>query len=173
MSDTHADLNVIEMTAEIVSAYVRNNSVPASELPALLQSVHETLGAIVNGAKQEVSKEPLQPKVPVKKSVTNDYIICLEDGKRFKSLKRHLYSAYGMTPQDYRTKWNLAKDYPMVAPAYASARSNLAKTMGLGRKSSAPAPEATQASVEPAPSTAPEPEAAPVKKTRRRTKVEA
>ena len=137
MSETQPDLNVIEMAAEIVSAYVRNNSVPVSELPTLLQSVHEALGGILTGAKPEAPKEPLQPKVPVKKSVTTEYIVCLEDGKRFKSLKRHLHSEHGLSPQDYREKWGLAKDYPMVAPAYADARSNLAKTMGLGRKAGA------------------------------------
>ncbi len=154
MSDTPPDLNVVEMAAEIVSAYVRNNSVPVSELPALLQSVHDSLGNILNGAKPEVVKEPPQPKVPVKKSVTNDYIVCLEDGKRFKSLKRHLHSEHGLSPQEYRDKWGLAKDYPMVAPAYADARSNLAKTMGLGRKAGTPAlemPEPEADVVEPAP----------------------
>ncbi|RYC31901.1 MucR family transcriptional regulator [Lichenibacterium minor] len=175
MSDTPPDLNVVEMAAEIVSAYVRNNSVPVSELPALLQSVHDSLGNILNGAKPEPVKEPPQPKVPVKKSVTNDYIVCLEDGKRFKSLKRHLHSEHGLSPQEYREKWGLAKDYPMVAPAYADARSNLAKTMGLGRKAGTPAlesaePEVEAAEPEPAPA-APEPEPAaaeePAKKPRR------
>ena len=150
MSDIQPDLNVVEMAAEIVSAYVRNNSVPVSELPALLQSVHESLGSILNGSKPEAIKEPPQPKVAVKKSVTNDYIVCLEDAKRFKSLKRHLHSEHGLSPQEYRDKWGLGKDYPMVAPAYADARSNLAKTMGLGRKAGtsavgAPEPEAVEA----------------------------
>ena len=168
MSDTPPDLNVVEMAAEIVSAYVRNNSVPVRELPALLQSVHDSLGNILNGAKPEVVKEPPQPKVPVKKSVTNDYIVCLEDGKRFKSLKRHLHSEHGLSPQEYRDKWGLAKDYPMVAPAYADARSNLAKTMGLGRKAGTPAlemPEPDAEVVEPAPEPAKADEAA--KKPRR------
>ena len=168
------------MAAEIVSAYVRNNSVPVGDLPTLLQSVHEALGGILNGAKPEAVKEPPQPKVPVKKSITNDYLICLEDGKRFKSLKRHLQSAYGLSPQEYREKWGLPKDYPMVAPSYADARSNLAKTMGLGRKAGAPAPQAREpefdlpeppaAEPEPAePEEAPEVEAAeePAKKPRR------
>ncbi len=174
MSETQPDLNVIEMAAEIVSAYVRNNSVPVGELPTLLQSVHEALGGILTGAKPEAPKEPLQPKVPVKKSVTTEYIVCLEDGKRFKSLKRHLHSEHGLSPQDYREKWGLAKDYPMVAPAYADARSNLAKTMGLGRKAGAmptlempepePEPEVTEA--EPEPTAKAEPTA---KKPRRRS----
>ena len=163
MSDISPDLNVVEMAAEIVSAYVRNNSVPVSELPALLQSVHEALGNILTGAKPEAVKEPPQPKVPVKKSVTNDYIVCLEDGKRFKSLKRHLHSEHGLSPQEYRDKWGLGKDYPMVAPAYADARSNLAKTMGLGRKAGTPAAEMPEPeAAEPEPPPAPEPEAGKV-----------
>ena len=163
MSDISLDLNVVEMAAEIVSAYVRNNSVPVSELPALLQSVHEALGNILTGAKPEAVKEPPQPKVPVKKSVTNDYIVCLEDGKRFKSLKRHLHSEHGLSPQEYRDKWGLGKDYPMVAPAYADARSNLAKTMGLGRKAGTPAAEMPEPeAAEPEPAPAPEPEAGKV-----------
>ncbi len=164
MSDVNTDIDLIEMAAEIVSAYVRNNSVPAGELPQLLQSIHGALNGIVSGPKPEAIKELPQPKVPVKKSVTDDFIICLEDGKRFKSLKRHLHSEHGLSPQEYRAKWGLAKDYPMVAPAYASARSNLAKTLGLGRKSTVPA--ATPV----APPPAPEPESVPVaaKKPRRR-----
>ncbi|WP_428981002.1 MucR family transcriptional regulator [Lichenibacterium dinghuense] len=166
MSDDAPDLNVVEMAAEIVSAYVRNNSVPVGELPALLQSVHESLGSILHGPKPEAVKEPPQPKVPVKKSVTNDYIVCLEDGKRFKSLKRHLHSEHGLSPQEYRDKWGLGKDYPMVAPAYADARSNLAKTMGLGRKAGTPALEMPEPEPEldiPEPEPAAEPEPEPVK----------
>src|ERR1700709_73764 len=98
MSDTNTDLNLIEMAAEIVSAYVRNNSVPATDLPQLLQSIHHSLNDIVNGPKPDMVKEPPQPKVPVKKSVTDEFIICLEDGKRFKSLKRHLHSEHGLSP---------------------------------------------------------------------------
>ncbi len=169
MSDANTELNLIEMAAEIVSAYVRNNSVPASDLPGLLQSVHGSLGSIVNGPKPEVAKEPQQPKVPVKKSVTDDFIICLEDGKRFKSLKRHLHSEHGLSPQEYRAKWGLAKDYPMVAPAYANARSSLAKTLGLGRKSTAPAAEPKPAAPPPAPAE-PEVTSAAAKKPRRRAK---
>ncbi|HEX4768164.1 MAG TPA: MucR family transcriptional regulator [Lichenihabitans sp.] len=146
MTDSDQDLNLMEMAAEIVSAYVRNNSVPAGELPQLLQSVHGSLGSIVNGPKSEPVKEPQQPKVPIKKSVTDDFIVCLEDGKRFKSLKRHLHSEHGLSPQEYRAKWALPKDYPMVAPAYASARSSLAKTLGLGRKAPSATAEPTEAS---------------------------
>ena len=127
-----------ELTAEIVSAYVARNNVPASELPSLLQNVHAALGQIANGGVHEEPKtEELKPAVPIKKSVTDDYLISLETGKKFKSLKRHLMTSYGMSPDDYRTKWGLPKDYPMVAPAYAKSRSALAKSLGLGRK---PAP---------------------------------
>ena len=163
MTDSDQDPNLMEMAAEIVSAYVRNNSVPAGELPQLLHSVHSSLGSIVNGPKPEPVKEPQQPKVPIKKSVTDDFIVCLEDGKRFKSLKRHLHSEHGLSPQEYRAKWALPKDYPMVAPAYAHARSSLAKTLGLGRKAPAVMAEPTEAS----PAAPPEGGDAPAKKTRR------
>jgi predicted transcriptional regulator len=123
----------VEIIAEIVSAYVSNNPVPAAELPALIVSVAAALGGLASGAAAE-AHEPQKPAVLIKKSVTPDYIISLEDGKKFKSLKRHLMSHYGMTPDEYRVKWNLPSDYPMVAPNYAAARSQLAKKMGLGRK---------------------------------------
>ena len=128
-----ADLT--ELTAEIVSAYVARNNVPPGDLPALLQNVHAALGKLGGApAVDEAPVEPLKPAVPVRKSITDDYLISLENGQRFKSLKRHLMTAYGMTPQQYREKWGLPKDYPMVAPAYAASRSNLAKSLGLGRK---------------------------------------
>lgn len=123
----------IELTAEIVSAYVSNNPVPIGELPGFIASVHTALAALT-GASKEVPAPELKPAVNPKKSVHDDYIVCLEDGKKFKSLKRHLMSHYGLTPEDYRAKWNLPADYPMVAPNYAAARSALAKKMGLGRK---------------------------------------
>jgi predicted transcriptional regulator len=123
----------IELAAEIVSAFVSNNSLPVTELPALIASVHATLGRL-SGAKAEEKAEPPTPAVSVKRSVTPDYIVCLEDGKKFKSLKRHLRTRYDMTPDQYRAKWNLASDYPMVAPNYAAARSELAKSMGLGQQ---------------------------------------
>ncbi|TKT79979.1 MucR family transcriptional regulator [Aquamicrobium sp. LC103] len=127
----------IELTADIVSAYVSNNPVPAAELPALIESIHGTLRALA-GAAPAGDSEPFQkPAVPIKKSVHDDYIICLEDGKKFKSLKRHLTTYYGMTPDDYRAKWGLPRDYPMVAPGYAAVRSEMAKKMGLGRKKAA------------------------------------
>jgi predicted transcriptional regulator len=123
---------VIEMTADIVSAFVSNNSVPAQELPALIQSVHRALSG-VTATPEVVEAAPREPAVPVKKSVHPDFLVCLEDGRKFKSLKRHLRTKYNMSPEDYRSRWGLAKDYPMVAPNYAKARSDLAKQMGLGQ----------------------------------------
>src|SRR3954471_8905026 len=133
MEQTQSPLNVVELAADIVSAYVSNNSVSSAELPGLIGEVHRALAKLQNGAPEPVAPE-LKPAVPVKKSVMPDYIICLEDGRQFKSLKRHLRTAFDMTPAQYREKWNLPHDYPMVAPNYAAARSNLAKTMGLGQK---------------------------------------
>lgn len=123
---------VIEMTADIVSAYVGNNSVSAADLPALIQSVHRALSGISGGA-EPVEVAPKEPAVPIRRSVTPDYLVCLEDGRKFKSLKRHLRTKYNMSPEEYRTKWGLEKNYPMVAPNYAKARSDLAKQMGLGQ----------------------------------------
>jgi predicted transcriptional regulator len=133
MSDTLATSNYIELAADIVSAYVSNNSVPSGDLPSLISDVHSALLKVGGGA-IEVPAEAPKPAVPVKKSVTPDYIICLEDGKKFKSLKRHLRTQYNMTPEQYREKWGLPVDYPMVAPNYAKARSELAKEMGLGQQ---------------------------------------
>lgn len=127
---------LIELTADIVSAYVSNNPVPLGELPALIGQVHAALKGTVGGSPEK--PEALKPAVPIKKSVTPDYIISLEDGKKFKSLKRHLSTHYGLTPDEYRAKWGLPADYPMVAPNYAAARSALAKTIGLGRKPNEP-----------------------------------
>lgn len=125
----------LEHAADIVAAYVANNSLPASELPALLQSVHAALVGLSVGVAAAAVPEPRkEPAVPIKKSVTADFIICLEDGKKFKSLKRHLRTAYDMSPEQYRAKWGLPSDYPMVAPNYAKARSALALNMGLGQK---------------------------------------
>jgi predicted transcriptional regulator len=138
MSDT-GSTDFIELAADIVSAYVSNNSLAASELPGLINDVHSAL-LRVNGGSVAVAPPPpaeaggLRPAVPIKKSVTSDYIICLEDGKKFKSLKRHLRTQYDMSPEEYREKWSLAPDYPMVAPNYAKARSQLAKQMGLGQQ---------------------------------------
>ena len=123
---------IIEMTADIVSAYVGNNMVPPAELPYLIQSVHSALSN-VSGAAEVVETAPKEPAVPVKRSITPGFLVCLEDGRKFKSLKRHLRTKYNMSPEDYRAKWGLPKDYPMVAPDYAKARSELAKQMGLGQ----------------------------------------
>jgi predicted transcriptional regulator len=126
------DIGTMELTADIVAAYVSHNSLAMDALPALIHSVDQCLKRLGQPAapKQELE---LVPAVPIKKSVSPDFIICLEDGKAFKSLKRHLKAAYDMTPEDYRTKWRLAPDYPMVAPNYAAARSALAKSSGLGQ----------------------------------------
>ena len=130
--DENTNELIISLTAEIVSAYVTKNPISSGELPALIGQVHSSIASLASGG--PAVQEPLKPAVPIKKSVTPDYIISLEDGKKFKSLKRHLGSAYGMTPDEYRAKWGLPADYPMVAPNYAAARSELARTMGLGRK---------------------------------------
>jgi len=123
---------IIEMTAEIVAAYVENNTISTGDLPALIQSVHRALSSVSSGA-DAVEAAPKEPAVPVRRSITADFLICLEDGRKFKSLKRHLRTKYNLSPEDYRAKWGLAKDYPMVAPNYAKARSDLAKQMGLGQ----------------------------------------
>ena len=129
--DTRAEY--IELAAEIVSAYVSHNPVPSADLPGLIADVHSALAGLGEKA-ADTPLEPPKPAVPIKRSVTPDFIICLEDGKKFKSLKRHLRTQYDMTPEEYREKWGLAPDYPMVAPNYARARSELAKEMGLGQQ---------------------------------------
>lgn len=136
MSEQNDEL--IALTASIVAAYVTRNNVPAADLPRLIASTHAALAGLA-GPPAPVMAEPLVPAVPIRRSVTPDAIICLEDGRAFKSLKRHLSASYGMTPDQYRAKWNLPVDYPMVAPNYAEARSALAKSMGLGRKGAAAA----------------------------------
>ena len=133
MTDTSASAGYIELTADIVSAYVSNNTVSAAEIPNLISQVHTALMRVSAG-QSDAQPEPLKPAVSVKKSITPDFLICLEDGKKFKSLKRHLRTQYNMTPEAYREKWGLAPDYPMVAPNYAAARSQLAKEMGLGQQ---------------------------------------
>ena len=124
--------DLVEMTADIVSAYVSANSVAAQDLSALIRTVHSALSEVASAAAPAAAEHNQEPAVAIKKSVTPDYIICLEDGKKFKSLKRHLRTRYGMNPDEYRAKWGLPHDYPMVAPNYAKERSNLAKRMGLG-----------------------------------------
>jgi predicted transcriptional regulator len=145
MSD-QTDLPLVVITTGIVANYVGNNTVPTSELPALIASVQAALVKLQSGAVEETAKV-LTPAISIKKSITPDYIICLEDGKKFKSLKRHLRTQYDLSPDDYRAKWGLPPDYPMVAPNYAQARSDLAKSMGLGqqRRKAAPAPEPVKA----------------------------
>jgi predicted transcriptional regulator len=133
MTDEPISTRFMELTADIVSAYVSNNTVAASEIPDLINQVHRAL-LRVSGGVVELSAEPVKPAVSVKRSVTPEYIVCLEDGKKFKSLKRHLRTQYSMTPEQYREKWNLPPEYPMVAPNYAAARSQLAKQMGLGQQ---------------------------------------
>jgi predicted transcriptional regulator len=134
MSDISGSSNLIDLAADIVSAYVSNNSVASTDLAGLIAEVYAALQRTSSGVAPEPAPEPLKPAVPVKKSVTPDYIVCLEDGKKFKSLKRHLRTQYNVTPEEYREKWGLPADYPMVAPNYAQARSDLAKKMGLGQQ---------------------------------------
>lgn len=130
---------LVGLAADIVSAFVAHNSVPAADLPGLIASTHSALMNL--GKASDAVVEERAPAVSIKKSITPDFLICLEDGKRFRTLKRHLRTAYNMTPEQYRTKWGLPADYPMVAPSYAEARSNMAKSMGLGsqRRPNAPA----------------------------------
>jgi predicted transcriptional regulator len=123
---------IIEMTGDIVSAYVGNNSVPAAELPDLIRSIHNALSGI-SSRQVEPPVAAQTPAVSIRKSINPDFLICLEDGRRFKSLKRHLRAKYDMSPEAYRAKWGLPGDYPMVAPNYAAARSALAKSIGLGQ----------------------------------------
>ena len=133
MNEQNGSADLIDLAADIVSAYVSNNTVPAADLPALIADVHRALNSTQMGL-QQPEPEPLKPAVNPKKSVFPDYIVCLEDGKKFKSLKRHLRTHYDLSPEEYRDKWGLAADYPMVAPNYAAARSALAKKMGLGQQ---------------------------------------
>ena len=124
---------LLKLVSDIVAAYVSNNPVTASDLPAVIKSIHATLGAL-SGASSSESMTSQKPAVPLKKSVTNEFIICLEDGKKLKMLKRYLRSNYNLTPEEYRAKWGLPASYPMVAPDYAKVRSNLAKESGLGHR---------------------------------------
>jgi len=132
------------MAADIVSAFVSHNSLPAADLPGLLTTVNQALQNLGSGSSQQAVEQPREPAVPIKKSVNPDYIVCLEDGKKFKSLKRHLRTTYDLTPDQYRSKWGLPPTYPMVAPNYAAARSELAKRMGLGQQRRRSQPEAPQ-----------------------------
>ncbi len=133
MDENFERSELVELTADIVSAYVSKNNVVVGDLPQLINDVHDALNKASVRSAQPV-REELKPAIAVKKSVTPDYIVCLEDGKKFKSLKRHLRTHYNMSPEEYRDKWGLPHDYPMVAPNYAAARSALAKKMGLGQR---------------------------------------
>jgi predicted transcriptional regulator len=168
---------LLSLTADIVAAHVANNNVSTSEVPQLIAQVHAALTGLTEPKKAE---EPeLQPAVPVRSSVKHDYIVCLEDGKKLKMLKRYLRTNYNMTPEEYRTKWKLPRDYPMVAPAYAEQRRGLAKQIGLGRKKdeapaakparakAAPKPAAPKKAAAPAAKAAPATEAAPAKRGRK------
>lgn len=128
---------LLKLASEIVAAYVSNNPVPVSELPQMIKSVHATLGGLSGSSGGEMATSQ-KPAVNIKKSITPEYIVCLEDGKKLKMLKRYLRSRYGMSPEEYRAKWGLPTDYPMVAPNYAAQRSEFAKKIGLGRS---PAPK--------------------------------
>ena len=133
MNEEAAGTNLVELAAEIVSAYVSNNSVRTNELPGLIVEVHRALNG-THTAANVAEPEPLKPAVNPKRSVFPDYIVCLEDGKKFKSLKRHLRTHHDLAPEEYRERWGLAHDYPIVAPNYAAARSAMAKKAGLGQK---------------------------------------
>ncbi len=134
-SDSRPD-DILKLASDIVAAYVSNNPVPVSELPSMIKSVHSTLGGLSGNAQHEMLT-PHKPAVPIKKSITAEFIVCLEDGKKLKMLKRYLRSNYNLTPEEYRAKWGLPADYPMVAPNYAAQRSEFAKKIGLGRNAPA------------------------------------
>jgi predicted transcriptional regulator len=139
MSETADTARLLDLTAQIVAAHLANNPLPGAEIPALIASVHRSLAGL---GQAPAEPERLEPAVPVKKSVFPDYIVCLEDGKKLKMLKRHLKTAYNLTPEQYREKWGLSREYPMVAPNYAERRSTLAKKIGLGhRPAAAPEPQ--------------------------------
>jgi predicted transcriptional regulator len=131
---TNGSNNTVGLVADIVSAYVSNNSLPSSDLGSLIGDVHAVVVKLVDNPAQAAPTEPPKPAVPIKKSITEEYLVCLEDGRKFKSLKRHLRTRYNLTPEQYRAKWQLPPDYPMVAPGYAQTRSRMAKDMGLGQQ---------------------------------------
>ncbi len=137
-ADMDEQSELLEITASVVAAFVGGNTIAASDVPAVIRSVHSALAAL-GGDEDETASVGKEPAVPVRRSITPDYLVCLEDGRKFKSLKRHLRTKYDLSPEQYRAKWDLAKDYPMVAPNYAKARSELAKQMGLGQGGRKPA----------------------------------
>ena len=132
--DTNEANNTVGLVADIVSAYVSNNSLPAAEISTLIAEVHAVVAKLSKDPPENTQPDPPKPAVPIKKSITEEYLICLEDGRKFKSLKRHLRTRYNLTPEQYRAKWQLPPDYPMVAPGYAQTRSRMAKDMGLGQQ---------------------------------------
>jgi predicted transcriptional regulator len=134
MSEQENSADFLSLTTNIVAAHVSNNSVAVADLPKLIRDVHSALTSVGKDAAPQEAERPT-PAVPIKKSVMPDYIVCLEDGKKLKMLKRHLKTAYNMTPEEYRDRWGLSADYPMVAPSYAKQRSRLAKQIGLGTRS--------------------------------------
>jgi len=169
MSDEPQDnADLVSLAADIVSAYVSNNPVPVAELPKLIGDTHAALRGIGNAVVEPVAKQ--EPAVSIRRSVTADYIICLEDGKKFKSLKRHLATHYNLSPEEYRHKWSLPADYPMVAPNYAAARSALAKAAGLGRKPTTAKPARVTAPKRTAPAAAAKAAAATAKSPLKRTR---
>ena len=156
-----APVSLLALTAQIVAAYTGKNAMPGSDLPVLIDQVFQSLAGLATGSTTSAPEARPEPAVPVKKSVFADHIVCLEDGKKLKMLKRHLMSSYGLTPQAYRERWGLPPDYPMVAPAYAEKRSTLAKSIGLGRKPAGAAAEEAEAAPE-------EEQVTPIPKTRGR-----
>jgi len=135
-ASTHKSEEVLKLASQIIAAYVSNNPVPVADLPGMIKSIHATLGGLGSGSSTE-SMTSQKPAVPVKRSITPEYIVCLEDGKKLKMLKRYLRSNYKLSPEEYRAKWGLPADYPMVAPNYSAQRSDFAKKIGLGRTSPA------------------------------------
>ena len=136
-----AEEELLRMTTDVVAAYVRNNTLPTAQLAEVINAVYSSLKSL-EGQVAQVQPEPLKPAIPIRKSVTPEFLICLEDGKKLKMLKRHLRSTYNMTPDEYRSKWGLSPDYPMVAPNYAERRSEFAKKIGLGRSTGRPSARA-------------------------------
>ncbi|RVQ55984.1 MucR family transcriptional regulator [Sinorhizobium meliloti] len=147
MTESRSNERRLELTSRIVSAYLSRNVIDLSELPHLIQHTYGSLGETSERAKASATVEDQRPAVPIKKSVTDDFIVCLEDGKSFKSLKRHLMAKYALTPEQYRDKWKLPADYPMVAPNYARKRSELARATGLGKKSAAKHPASARGKI--------------------------
>ena len=137
MENEHSSIDLLRMTARVVAAYVRKNPLAGRDLPGVIEAVHTSFAELGDNSRSRAAEAPTQkPAVPIRKSVTPDYIVCLEDGKKLKMLKRHLRTVFNLSPDEYRARWRLGPDYPMVAPNYAKRRSEFAKKIGLGRKSS-------------------------------------